>query len=51
MTRGHSETEAQREILLKGKIQRRAFFQYAGISMIAATALSCKEAVPEPSAP
>lgn len=51
MTRGHSETEAQREILLKGKIQRRAFFQFAGISMLAATALSCKEAIPEPSSP
>lgn len=51
MTRGHSETEAQRENLLKGKIQRRAFFQFAGISMIAATALSCKEAIPEPSRP
>jgi hypothetical protein len=51
MTRGHSETEAQKEILLRGKIQRRAFFQYAGMAMIATTAISCKEAVPEPSSP
>ncbi|KIO75089.1 hypothetical protein TH53_22665 [Pedobacter lusitanus] len=43
--------EAQMLVPLTGKIHRRAFFQFAGITIVAATVSSCKEVVPEPSTP